>query len=85
MFTIPVDPDNVSLGGSKNIESDPQLLSGLVHDLRQPLSVIQTCADFLNLVLPQHESRARQQVELLRQQVDDANRLLCAALGRARA
>lgn len=56
------------------------LMSGLVHDLRQPLSVIDACADYLNLVLPDADYRARQQLELLQQQVGEANRILHAAL-----
>jgi signal transduction histidine kinase len=56
------------------------LVSGLVHDLRQPLSVIDACADYLNLVLPATDLRARQQLELLQQQVGEANRILREAL-----
>jgi len=56
------------------------LVSGLVHDLRQPLSVIDACADYLNLVLPATDRRARQQLELLQQQVGEANRILHEAL-----
>jgi signal transduction histidine kinase len=55
-------------------------MSGLVHDLRQPLSVIDACADYLNLVLPANDRRARQQLELLQQQVGEANRILHEAL-----
>ena len=56
------------------------IMSGLVHDLRQPLSVIDACADYLNLVLPANDRRARQQLELLQQQVGEANRILHDAL-----
>ncbi len=56
------------------------MMTGLVHDLRQPLSVIDACADYLNLVLPQADYRARQQLELLQQQVGEANRILHQAL-----
>ena len=56
------------------------MISGLVHDLRQPLSVIDACADFLNLVLPTTDRRARQQLELLQQQVGETNRILHEAL-----
>jgi len=52
------------------------LMNGLVHDLRQPLSVIDACADYLNLVLPADDHGARRQVELLQQQVGEANRIL---------
>jgi K+-sensing histidine kinase KdpD len=56
------------------------MISGLVHDLRQPLSVIDACADYLNLVLPATDRRARQQLELLQQQVGETNRILHEAL-----
>jgi K+-sensing histidine kinase KdpD len=56
------------------------IISGLVHDLRQPLSVIDACADYLNLVLPATDLRARQQLELLQEQVGEANRILHEAL-----
>lgn len=55
-------------------------MSGLIHDLRQPLSVIDACADYLNLVLPACDGRTREQLELLQQQVGDANRILHEAL-----
>ena len=56
------------------------ILSGLVHDMRQPLSVVEVCADYLNLVLPADDVRARQQIDVLRQQVGEANRILCETL-----
>lgn len=56
------------------------IISGLVHDVRQPLSVIEACADYLDLVLPAADLRARRQLELLQQQVGDANRILHDAL-----
>jgi signal transduction histidine kinase len=55
------------------------VVSVLVHDLRQPLSVIEACADYLDLVLPE-DDRTRQQLELLQQQVSDANRIMHEAL-----
>ena len=56
------------------------IMSVLVHDLRQPLSVIDACADYLNLVLPATDHRARQQLELLQEQVGEANRIMHEAL-----
>ena len=56
------------------------IISGLVHDLRQPLSVIDACADYLNLVLPPNDQRTREQLGLLQQQVGEANRILHEAL-----
>ena len=56
------------------------IMSVLVHDLRQPLTVIDACADYLNLVLPATDHRSRQQLELLQQQVGEANRIMHEAL-----
>ena len=56
------------------------LVSSLVHDLRQPLSVIEACADYLDLILPASDPRTRQQLELLQQQIGDANRIMHEAL-----
>jgi len=56
------------------------VVSALVHDLRQPLSVVEACADYLDLVLPAADCRSRQQLELLQQQVRDANRIMHEAL-----
>lgn len=60
------------------------IMSVLVHDLRQPLSVIDACADYLNLVLPAADQRARRQLELLQEQVGEANRILHEALLKTR-
>ena len=61
-----------------DISAEP--LSVLVHDLRQPLSVIDACADYLNMVLPSTDFRARQQLELLQEQIGEANRIMHEAL-----
>jgi len=42
--------------------------------------VIDACADYLNLVLPPDDRRAREQLELLQQQVGETNRILHEAL-----
>lgn len=91
MLTIQVAPNVAASGIARNSPSDRQfpnplqqqvwmILTGLVHDMRQPLSVLEVCADYLNLILPADAPRARQQVEVLRQQVNEANRLLCETL-----
>ncbi len=56
------------------------VMTGLVHDLRQPLSVIDACADYLDLVLPADDQGARRQLQLLQQQVREANRIMHEAL-----
>jgi len=56
------------------------MLTTLTHDLRQPLSIIEACADYLDLILPAEDLRAREQITVVRRQVADANRILGEAL-----
>jgi K+-sensing histidine kinase KdpD len=82
MFTLPLISDVAAPGIARGsgLFQQELILSGLAHDLRQPLSVIEVCVDYLDLVLPECEPETRQQLELLRLQVDNANRLICEAL-----
>jgi len=91
MLTLQVAPDIAPPGINRSSTCERQfsspvqqqvwiILSRLVHDMRQPLSVLEVCADYLNLILPADQLRAREQVEVLRQQVGEANRILCEAL-----
>src|ERR1700690_1538446 len=56
------------------------IMCGLVHDLRQPLSVIEACADYLGLVFPAAHAPPHGPLELVQQQVAEANRVLREAL-----
>jgi signal transduction histidine kinase len=82
MLTLPLASEIAAPGmvRGSGLFQQQLILSGLAHDLRQPLSVIEVCIDYLDLVLPECEPGTRQQLELLRQQVDNANRLICEAL-----
>jgi len=82
MLTLPLASEIAAPGMARGsgLFQQQLILSGLAHDLRQPLSVIEICVDYLNLVLPECEPETRLQLELLRLQVDNANRLLCEAL-----
>jgi len=82
MLTLPLVSEGTSPGVARGTGLFQQqlILSALAHDLRQPLSVIEVCVDYLDLVLPECEPGTRQQLELLRQQVDNANRVICDAL-----
>ncbi len=73
-------PNHSSTRPDALAQSAGPLISGLVHDLRQPLSIIDACADYLNLVLPDNDHRSRRQLELLQEQVSEANRILHDAL-----
>jgi len=52
------------------------VMAHLAHELRQPLSVIETCAYYLTLILPAGDLKARAQLEKMRCQVEQANRIL---------
>lgn len=56
------------------------LLKNLVHDLRQPLSTIETSAYYLNLLLSEGTQRAQEQVRTIEHQVDRAAALLSEAV-----
>jgi hypothetical protein len=60
---------------------DTASLRELVHDLRQPLSVIETCAFYLRMVLPAGDDRIEQQLNIIERQVAEADRILRGALG----
>ena len=74
MLTLPVvsEPSNPVTG-----KSTTQQAGALLHDLRQPLSVIEMCADYLAILLPPEQSLARQQIAMVQAQVDLASRILC--------
>ena len=48
----------------------------LTHDLRQPLSAIDTSAYFLEMILPEGDGLVRKHLENIRQQVLMASQLL---------
>jgi signal transduction histidine kinase len=60
---------------------DPEfLLQHLAHELRQPLSTIESIAYYLGLTLPRHDTRSHEQVEKLQQLVEQTNWILADAL-----
>lgn len=56
------------------------LLKNLVHDLRQPLSTIETSIYYLNLLLGNGPPRAQEQLRAIEYQVDRAAALLSEAV-----
>ena len=52
------------------------LLTTLVHDLRQPLDIIGTSAHFLTLITDPDHARAHEQFSAIERQVAQATRLL---------
>jgi signal transduction histidine kinase len=57
----------------------------LAHELRQPLSTIESIAYYLDLILPPEASKARQQVEKLQHLVEQSNWIVSNAVDFAQA
>src|SRR5260370_3170829 len=55
-------------------------LQTIAHELRQPLSAIESIAYYLSLVLPKEDHRAREQVSRLQQLVEQSNWILSSGL-----
>lgn len=64
---------------SPRYEATP-VVRHLAHELRQPLSTIESIAYYLDIVLPRDDRRPRKQVEKLQQVVQQANWILSDAV-----
>jgi len=56
------------------------VLRQVAHELRQPLSTIESIAYYLDIILPDTEPRAREQAGKLQQMVHQCNRILADAI-----
>jgi signal transduction histidine kinase len=56
------------------------LLGTLAHDLRQPLSNIETIAYYLSMILPPGDVRIQAQLARIRELVEQSNSILSSAL-----
>ena len=61
---------------SERFAAAETLIRNLVHDLRQPLSAIGTCATYLQIVLPPGSPRTAPQLQMIEEQVAEASRML---------
>jgi signal transduction histidine kinase len=57
-----------------------EVVRQLSHELRQPLSTMESIAYYLSMVVPRHDLRVRQQVEKLQTLVDQMNWVLADAV-----
>ncbi len=75
---------NLSTGIRLEPEASPLLetaaVQDMVHELRQPLSTIESIAYYLGMVLPPHEERAREQAGRIRQLVEQSNWILSCGM-----
>jgi signal transduction histidine kinase len=58
---------------TSSIRDAAQVIRHLAHELRQPLSTLESLAYYLDIVLPVTDIKARQQVEKIQQLVQQAN------------
>ena len=57
-----------------------EVVRQLSHELRQPLSTMESIAYYLSMVVPRHDVRVRHQVDKLQQLVDQMNWVLADAV-----
>ncbi len=70
---------SAALGETVNVQVDA--LATVVHDLRQPLSSIETIAFYLSMVLPPGDAKIQAQLERIRELVQESNEILSRATG----
>lgn len=77
-----VEYENRRLAGDAGLNCAPgeNNMALFVHKLRQPLSIIDTCAFFLDMILPETPGKARAQIAVLQEQVAVADRILTEAV-----
>ena len=59
------------------------VLRHAAHELRQPLSTMESIAYYLELILPDADERGREQLEKLRKLVEQSNWIVAGANGAA--
>ena len=64
---------------SVNMRVDP--FATVVHDLRQPLSSIETIAFYLSMVLPPGDLKVQAQLARIRELVQESNEILSRTAG----
>ncbi|MEP7354800.1 MAG: hypothetical protein ABI824_16345 [Acidobacteriota bacterium] len=63
--------------------SPAEVLANIAHELRQPLSNIESIAYYLSMVLPQGDGRAQSELARIRALVDQSGAILTQGLRRA--
>ena len=56
------------------------VLGAVAHDLRQPLSNIETIAYYLTLVLPKDDPKIQQQLERIRELVQETDQIIATCI-----
>ncbi|MBM3727700.1 MAG: hypothetical protein FJW40_20045 [Acidobacteria bacterium] len=77
-MTLAVRPENSTRTGPS--DQAPDVVRHLAHEIRQPLSAIESLAYYLDMVLPRHDRKSRAQVEKIQAMVQQANWILADAV-----
>ena len=67
--------------GVKTTSVDPQQrlslpLADLAHQIRQPLSALDALTSYLDLIIPQEDTRVREQLHRMHVEIDHADQIL---------
>jgi nitrogen fixation/metabolism regulation signal transduction histidine kinase len=79
------DRDEAGDANAAGAGDTADIVRHLAHELRQPLSTIESIAYYLDLILPPDASKARQQVEKLQHLVEQSNWIVSNAVDFAQA
>jgi signal transduction histidine kinase len=66
--------------GKAPIVEPAELLRSIAHELRQPLSTIESIAYYLGLILPRHNEKVQDQLTRLQELVEQSNWILTSGL-----
>lgn len=81
MLEVPaVPPDDRQSGLARPAFDTADAVRQLSHELRQPLSTMESIAYYLSMVTPRHDLRVRQQVDKLQHLVEQMNWVLADAV-----
>jgi signal transduction histidine kinase len=61
---------------AEGVTAPADVLGTVAHELRQPLSNIETIAYYLSLVLPKNDPKIQEQLERIRELVHETNEIL---------
>jgi signal transduction histidine kinase len=61
---------------AEGVTAPAEVLGTVAHELRQPLSNIETIAYYLSLVLPKDDPKIQEQLERIRELVHETNEIL---------
>ncbi len=84
MYTVEAPPAQVLIFSTMP-KTNEVLLQNLAHELRQPLSTIESIAYYLEIAMPQADARVREQLSRLRHLVEQSSWILNDAVALARA